>query len=503
MSMETPADTLTTAAFGLALGFPALELVLSEAIQYLRQQGRPLAGTLQLVRNLLIPALAALIFLTYILHLDPESRAVRFVETVLWICTLVSTLSLFDILLFSESDEARQIRARRASASDADADADRWQARIPKLFRDLARVFLILVGAAIILSATWNIDLGGLVAALGVGSVVIGLALQDTLGSIAAGIALLFEQPFKKGDWLKVGESEGKVTDINWRAVRIETIDNVQINIPHLIIGKETITNYSQPIKAHEEEIFLRYAYRHPPNLVKQVLKATALATPGILTEPEVEVETVKYEDSGISYRVSFYIDGYQDRLKIRDEYQTRIWYANQRYNLRIPHPIREIHQMDMVSPEVAQGEKVSMGLQSMPVLVDIEAESFADLTKEAILNTFAAGEEVFAEGDHVQALYLILAGRAEASVRDASGQQRITYSLSRGDFFGEISLFTGQPSGVTIRATEDLEVMLIAAAMAQALVDRKPSLARELGLTIETRTKLIEATRMAATTTS
>ena len=68
--------------------------------------------------------------------------------------------------------------------------------------------------------------------ALGIGSVVIGLALQDTLGSIAAGITLLFEQPFKKGDWLRVGDLGGKVTDINWRSVRIETIDMVQITIP-------------------------------------------------------------------------------------------------------------------------------------------------------------------------------------------------------------------------------------------------------------------------------
>lgn len=495
--METTNDTLTTATLGLAIGFPAIQLLLSEAIQFLRQQGRPLAGTLQIVRNLLIPALAALIFLTYILHFDPEGSAVRFVETVLWICTLVATLSLFDILLFAESDEIRKIGARRAS--DQESDSDRWQARIPKLFRDLARVFLILVGAAIILSATWNIDLGGLVTALGVGSVVIGLALQDTLGSIAAGIALLFEQPFKKGDWLRVGESEGKVTDINWRAVRIETIDNVQINIPHLIIGKETIVNFSQPIKAHEEEIFLRYAYRHPPNLVKQVLKATALATPGILASPEVEVETVKYEDTGISYRVSFYIEGYQERLRIRDEYQTRIWYANQRYNLRIPHPIREIIQVEAAGKDALEGEKVSQGLQAMPALLDVEADSFADLTKDAVLNTFAAGEEVIAEGDQVRALYLVLAGRAEAYVLDNTGQQRQAYSLSRGDFFGENSLFTGQPSRVTIRALEDLEVMLIVSDIALKLVERKPSLARELGISIETRTKLIEASRQAA----
>ncbi|MCT0228186.1 mechanosensitive ion channel family protein [Synechococcus sp. CS-1331] len=351
--MEFGSDTFTKSALLLAIGFPVTELLLSEAIQYLRQQGRPLSGTLQILRNLLIPSLASLIFLTYIGHLDPESWVIRFNETVLWICTLVAALSLFDILLFFDSDVGRQSPVG-TTVDQVDA-SERWQARIPKLFRDLARVVLILVGAAIILSATWKIDLGGLVTALGIGSVVIGLALQDTLGSIAAGVTLLFEQPFKKGDWLRVGDLVGKVTDINWRSVRIETIDMVQITIPHLIIGKQIISNYSQPIRAHREEVFLAYAYAHPPNLVKQVLRETALSTPGILEQPGIKVGTYKYEDSGISYRVTFFVDGYQDRPAVRDEFQTRVWYANQRYRLKIPYPVREVYQVEAASTDLAR----------------------------------------------------------------------------------------------------------------------------------------------------
>jgi hypothetical protein len=81
---------------------------------------------------------------------------------------------------------------------------------------------------------------------------------------------------------------------------------------------------------------------------VKQVLKAKAQATPGILIAPEVEAKTVKHEDSGISYRVSFYIDSYQDRLKIRDEYQqAQIWHKNQGYNQLVPHSIRFIMRIE------------------------------------------------------------------------------------------------------------------------------------------------------------
>ena len=70
--------------------------------------------------------------------------------------------------------------------------------------------------------------------------------------------------------------------------------------------------------------------------------------------------------------------------------------------------------------------------------------------------------------------------------------------SLSRGDFFDEISQSSGQASGVSARASEDLEVMLIVADSAQVLVDRNPCLALELGKPIKTSTRLIEAARFA-----
>jgi small-conductance mechanosensitive channel len=468
-------------AAGLAIGFPLTEMILGEAVHSLKRQGKTLASTLRIVRNLLMPILAVQLFLTYVLQLDGDGKIVKVAETLFWICAIHALLSLINAVVFADTEEN---------------PSDSWQARIPKLFRDLARFFLVLLGAAIVLSAVWEIDLAGLVTALGVGSIVLGLALQDTLGSIVSGIALLFERPFDVGDWLKVGESEGKVTDINWRAVRLETIDNNQINIPHLIIGKETITNYSQPQRAHEEEIMLRFSYKHPPNLVKQVLKATALATPGVLADPAVEVETCTYEEYGIAYRVTFYIDDFKQREQIRDEFQTRVWYSSQRYGLRVPFPIREVYQAESQtkSPEqVSHGMAAS--LESIPVFVRMEPDSLEDLAKGATLQNFAAGEEVIREDEPVKALHLILAGKASVRV-NLQGRTQEIFTLARGDFFGEMALFTGQPSTVSIIALEDLEVILIYSDVATMLIERKPSLAREIGQIMEARSKVINAAR-------
>jgi len=478
-------------ALVLTIGFPVIELVLGEVIHRLKQQGSPMVSTLFIIRNLLVPACVLVLFLNHILiPMDGRSglaeepsgfsgTLVKCAETLLWIVTIHACLSLINAVVFVESP----------------TDTSNWQSRIPKLFRDLTRFFLVILGTVIVLSVTWDIDLAGLVTALGVGSIVLGLALQDTLGSIVSGIALLFERPFNVGDWLHVGDVQGRVTDINWRAVRLETIDSSQVNIPHLVIGKATITNYSQPNRICEEEVFLRFSFNHPPNLVKQVLKATALSTPGVLSEPEVEVETFNYEEYGICYRITFYIQDYHHRLQVRDEFQTRVWYANQRYNLRMPFPIREIYHADNPKVQSEQiSDRMTKNLESIPVLVRMEPDSLEDIARGAILQNFAAGEEVIREGEPVKALHLILAGKAGITVKTPSGKVEEIFYLGRGDFFGEMALFTGQTSLVSIRAVEDLEVILIYSDVATMLIERKPGLAREIGQVMEARSKVIQS---------
>lgn len=466
-------DGLFTWVVILALGFPLIEIILGEVIHHLQRRGKPIATTLRIVRNLVLPTLVVLLFMKNVLRFDANGQLLKIVDTLFWICFIHACLSLINVVLFAETE------------------ANTWQAQVPKLFRDLFRFFLVLLGTGIVLSAVWKIDLAGLVTALGIGSIVLGLALQDTLGSIVSGIAILFERPFNVGDWLRIGDIEGKVTDINWRAVRLETKERYLIVIPHLIMGKEIIRNFSKPLRLFEEQITIGFAYDHPPNLVKQVLKATALSTPGVLTNVEPVIETQSYDDCAISYLMRIYIEDYEKRFEIRDELKTRIWYAAKRYNLKIPFPIREIHYQDASQAEGA-ASKFTENLRSIPVLIRMECESIEDITKGAILQHFAAGEEVITEGDSGNALHLIVAGKALVTITDDCGHKQEVFTLLRGEFFGEMALFTGEPSTVSVVAVDDLEVMLIYSDVANLLIERKPSLAREIGQIMEARRKAI-----------
>lgn len=465
-------------AIALVLGFATLSVLLGEVIHRLKRRGRAMASTLRLVRNLILPVLVFLLFMQHLLNLSGDARLVKTVETLLWVVVIHGALSLLNVLLFEQ------------------AEVGTWRSRVPKLLIDLARLFLILLGTAIVLATVWNADLAGLVTALGVSSIVIGLALQDTLGSVMSGIALLFERPFSVGDWLHVGGVVGQVIDINWRAIRLQTLENEMVVIPHKVISGETIRNFNQPFQLHAERIRIGFSYNDPPNLARQVLKSTALETQGILAEPEPKIFTLSYDDFAVTYEVKFFIRDYGELEDVRDRFMTRVWYAAQRNNLTIPFPIRTVYHFHGPTTEAKTvSKKFTDSLSSLPAFVPLDkAQENLQVSSEGInLQHFAAGETVVRQGYTGDALYIIVSGHAVMTTSDAAGHEVEVLPLKGGEFFGEMALFSGEPSIVSVTAVEDLEVMMIDATVVNQMIDRQPSFAREIGQILEIRRRTIQ----------
>jgi small-conductance mechanosensitive channel len=466
-------------AITLILGFPILVVGLGELIYRLKRQSRPLAATLRIVRNLVLPVLVFLLFLRQVLQFSANGQFVKSVETLFWLCVIHAALSLLNAILFEQ------------------AKADTWRARVPKLLIDLFRLFLVLLGAAIVLATVWGADLAGLVTALGVSSIVIGLALQDTLGSVMSGIALLFERPFSVGDWLRVDNLVGQVIDINWRAVRLQTLEREMVIIPHKLIGGQIIRNYSQPQRLHAERIKIGFSYSDPPNLAKYVLHSTALETQGILVRPAPQIFTLSYDDFAINYEVKFFIENYGDLEEIRDRFMTRVWYAAQRNSLTIPFPTRTLfHFHGPTTAAQGSSKKIAESLQSIPSFVPLEKTD--DLQHHSATNSlqhFGAGEKVIRQGHDSNYLYIIISGRAVMTVIDELGQEHEVLSLQTGEFFGEMTLFASEVSTVSIKASQDLEVMTLSATVVNQMIERQPSFAREISQILETRRAAVRST--------
>jgi small-conductance mechanosensitive channel len=473
-------DRILFWAIALIVGFPSLIVLLGELIHRLKRQDKPLAATLRIIRDLVLPVLVFMLFMQHVLQLDPDSNLIKGIETLFWVCLIHAALSLLNTVLFEQ------------------ADSDTWRSRVPKLLIDISRLFLILVGSAIVLATVWNADLAGLATALGVSSIVIALALQDTLGSVMSGIALLFERPFSVGDWLRVGDVAGQVIDINWRSVRLQTLEREMVVIPHKVISNEIVRNFSQPLRIHAERFRIGFSYKDPPNLAKQVLKSTALATQGILSNPEPQVFTLSYDDFAINYEVKFFIQDYANFEEIRDTFVTRVWYAAQRNDLMIPFPIRTLyHYHGPTSQAKGLSKKVAESLQSIPSFVPLDKESnnLQTFSQGIVLQHFGTGEYVVKQGDLGHSLYIIVSGQAILSVINDGGEEQEMLPLKAGEFFGEMALFSGEPSAVSVIAVGDIEVMSLSLTVVNEMIERQPSFAREIGQILEIRRRLINGT--------
>jgi len=457
----------------LMLGFPLLMLLLGEALRWLQRHQPALVAPLAILRNWTLPALALYLLLVDLLARPRSAVGVRVSETLVWITLIVAALTLFKVVLFEGAPQGS------------------WQAKVPKLFRDLGSFLLVLIGSAIVLSTVWGADLGGFLTALGVGSLVLGLALQDSLGNIFSGVALLFEQPISMGDWVQIGDSLGQVVEVNWRSVHLKTESEDLLVIPNSELSKGQFTNFSRPTPLHRVEIPISFSYDDPPNRVRQLLIAAAQEIPGVLSKPPVDVVIESYGDFAINYMVEIFAPSYSlGEQDIRDEMNLRIWYLSQRHGLTIPYPIR--HEIPYTPPLAGPEQRQAASLQFLkgtPGFAGLPSDRLERLLLHCPVHTYAADEVVLHHQMHLDGLYLILEGEAELLLPDAGGTFCSLGILQKGEFFGEkSSLLHGRIADTVVQAATDLQVLVIPTERLQDLLLEAPRLAADLAEVLEIR---------------
>lgn len=465
-------------------GWLLLTLLLTAIARLLDVRQHPLRKPLRLVRGALLLALVDVLLRRGLDFANGESRpygpvVLRVVETLLWLAVITAAVGF----------ATHSATVRR--------DGTQYSTRFPKLLLDILRLILVLIGACFVVSGVWHQDLSGLLTALGVSSIVLGLALQNTLDNVMVGIAVLFERPFEVGDWITVGSLTGEVLEMNWRSVRVRTRARDLVIIPNSVIGKETLVNMSRPTKAHAESHILGFSYDNPPNKVKRVLMGVVRSTRGVLTDPAPAVRTANYAAYSIEYQVRFFIEDYQRQQDINDEFMTRVWYAAKRNGLDIPFPIQTSYEFHGEMPKAPDPAKRSAAvLASIPVFVPLDPAELESLSHECEQLAFGRGERIVHQGDAGDAMYVILDGTAIVTITDDTNSEREVARLTRGEFFGEMALLTGEPRTASVTAVDDLSVLLVHKGALQAMLAARPGLAQEMAEIVEARRQGLKAVR-------
>jgi len=179
--------------------------------------------------------------------------------------------------------------------------------------------WLYLVIGVLVLIATFVFQ-DKLLTTSAVGAVVVGFALQDTLGNAFAGLGIQSEKPFRVGHWIRVGEFEGRVNEVTWRATKLRTKAGNFVIVPNNIVAKEAITNYSEPAVPTRLEVEVGASYLSTPAEVKAAALEGLRQVSRILPLPAPDVLLHAFDGSAITYRVRFWISDYEHDDETRAE---------------------------------------------------------------------------------------------------------------------------------------------------------------------------------------
>jgi small-conductance mechanosensitive channel len=451
-------------AVAIAVGLPVGLVFLTELHHSLARRNSPLARQVSLIRNFLLPLGALLLLLVNAAQIPGGVSEVRILATVFGFLVLVLLLSGLNAAVFQSAPE------------------NSWRKRLPAIFLDVARFALIGAGLAVILSTIWGVRVGGVFTALGVTSVVIGLMLQNSVGQIVSGLFMLFEQPFRIDDWLDTGSGRGRVVEVNWRAVHIDTGSGLRV-MPNSVLASTSFTNLSRPAGSHKCAITTQFTAADSPDRVCAMLTRIAGGLP--LLKPGTTPVTVAVGNAG--YRTVVRLNSPADDGATTAAFLRWVWYAARR---------EELH-LDEADDEFSTTERVETALRDVvgPEL-RLSLSDQQSLLPYARVLRYGTDETVQYEGVVPRAMSILIAGKVRLTASDEGDAAIPIGTLGVGAFLG-VTTLTRQPNPAGAIALEEVTALEIDREHLEQIVMRKPMLLQDLGKLIDERqAKASPATR-------
>jgi small-conductance mechanosensitive channel len=215
---------------------------------------------------------------------------------------------------------------------------------------NIARVIVFSLGLLLVLDNI-GISITPLLASLGVGSIAIALALQDTLSNFFSGVYILADKPVRIGDFIKLdNETEGEILKIGWRSTHIQLLTNNTVVIPNSKLASAQITNYNMPVPEAAFRVSVGVSYNSDLDQVERVTIAVATE---VLANNENSVPGfvpfIRYHnfgESSIDFNVVMRVKKYTDLFALRHDFIKALHKKYKEENIEIPFPQRVVHMV-------------------------------------------------------------------------------------------------------------------------------------------------------------
>ncbi|CAK6689042.1 mechanosensitive ion channel family protein [Synechococcus sp. CBW1107] len=368
-----------------------------------------------------------------------------------------------------------------------------WWPPVPKILRDLLLLLAAAAVTVLVLRDYAGVNLVGLITTSAVLTAVVGLAAQETLKDLFAGITLQLDPPFREGDWIDLGEAKGTVVGLTLMNTHLMSLDRACVVVPNDTVSQAVLRRYRQKDPVGNG-FCLGLDYSLPPAQAQQLMLAVLQEHPRVLADPPPRIWVAEYGDSAIVYDLMVWHFDATDasRYDVRSDLLSQIWYALKRAGHSVPYPVRELRpkRPDRGTPpaEPLDSEARMALLTEHTLFSSLDADQREHLARESHCLRFGPGETVVREGDRGDTLFKIVFGSVEVLKSDGSTTCHRVATLGPGDVFGEMTLFTDAPRSASVRTTSETLLLEVERRDLQPLLEKDSVLLERIARMVQER---------------
>jgi small-conductance mechanosensitive channel len=463
----------------LIVVLPLLIIGSGELEERLRQRDSKFQPTVSTIRVWVVPLFTLWILARALFDVEADNIALRILGSAVLLSSAAAALSALRVVILDLTDRPRRTGHRP----------------VPRLWLALPRLLLILATGWLLVAGVWGVNLSAALTALGVTSLVISLALQDTLSGIASGFTLLADQPFTPGDWIESESVEGRVIDVNWRATRIQDRNGDLIVIPNGQLANATIINYDQPNRLHRVMVPVQIERSAPPTAAIEMLVEAARSTPGVLEDPPPFARVTQIADPVVDYQASMWIEDYTIAPQVKADFGALVWYLSYRHDVPLPNPAQDLYLFDgaktAIESRVTTAD-IRRRLIDIPLIGNIGEDVLDRLAAAASIGQYQRGETITTEGEQ-RDLLLLHQGRARLVLRREGANDLEVLDIEAGEVFGVLDEPPESDRAALVVAATDCEVVRVPPEAAGGAISLAPDLAAVLEQLAVTRRRRIE----------
>lgn len=400
------------------------------------------------------------------------------VKIILWMMLVIGIVRLLTYIIFKT--------ALRNSG----------QTEIASLLKTVLSIIVYIVAFFVIFQSQYpSVQLAPLLTGSTIIGIVVGLALQDTLGNLFAGIAMQADQPFQVGDVISISNSGiGIVEEVSWRGVKIRTFQNKLLVISNSALGRETI-EVAPHDNLNARLVSFNTLYSDSPAKTARVVIEAVRNVEHVSQKKRPLVRIRNFGDSGLDWEVKYWTERY-DRINETDALiRQRIWYAFQREKIGFAFPTRTVY-LEKKSAEATPEDRAALAaevLGQVSLFEPLSRAEIASLASGSNSRIYAPGELIVRRGQEGRSMFVIVSGAVEIQIPSAK-RSTAKINIGANDFFGEMSLLTGEPRSATVVAIDETEVLQIKKETLKPLFEANPDLMHSIGDIIAERRAFLKA---------